>query len=194
MNMVSPITLHTDRLVLRPLDVDDAAALFAMHADPEFMRYWSATPWTSIDQARVMIERDRVEIAAGLHLRLGVHRRNAPGLIGTVSLFQFNQACRRAEVGYGIARPFWRQGYMAEAVAALVMHAFATLGLNRLEADVDPRNLGSVRGLEKLGFVREGYLRERWIVGGEVSDTALYGLLAREWSDPAAAVPPGARA
>lgn len=181
MNPLIPVGLHTARLDLRPLDDADAPALFAMHADPEFMRYWSTTPWTDIDQARAMIARDRVEIAAGQHLRLGLHRRSEPGLIGTVSLFQLNWPNRRAEVGYGVARPFWRQGFMAEAVAALVTHAFATLGFNRLEADVDPRNIGSVRGLEKLGFVREGYLRERWIVGGEVSDTALYGLLAREW-------------
>ena len=66
-------------------------------------------------------------------------------------------------------------------VRALIGFAFGELGLNRLEADIDPRNLASARSLESLGFTREGLLRERWIVNGEVSDTALYGLLAREW-------------
>ena len=50
-----------------------------------------------------------------------------------------------------------------------------------MEADVDPRNRASVRSLERLGFIKEGHLRERWIVEGEVSDTILYGLLRREW-------------
>jgi len=55
------------------------------------------------------------------------------------------------------------------------------LGLRRVEADIDPRNARSAKILERLGFIREGYLRERWVVGGEISDTALYGLLAREF-------------
>ena len=70
---------------------------------------------------------------------------------------------------------------MHEALQALLQHAFDRLDLNRLEADIDPRNLASARTLERLGFQKEGYLRERWIVNDEVSDTALYGLLRREW-------------
>ena len=70
---------------------------------------------------------------------------------------------------------------MFEAVSALIDFAFAGLSLNRLEADIDPRNTTSASSLEKLGFQREGYLRERWIVGTEISDSALYGLLARDW-------------
>jgi RimJ/RimL family protein N-acetyltransferase len=69
---------------------------------------------------------------------------------------------------------------MYEAVSALIAYAFDDLKLNRLEADIDPENLPSAKGLEKLGFAREGLLRERWIVAGKVSDSALFGLLARE--------------
>jgi RimJ/RimL family protein N-acetyltransferase len=58
---------------------------------------------------------------------------------------------------------------------------FDDLQLNRIEADVDPRNAASCRALERLGFLREGLLRERWIVGGEVSDSAMYGLLRADW-------------
>ncbi len=80
-----------------------------------------------------------------------------------------------------MASPAWGQGYMNEALSGLIDYAFAELNLNRIEADIDPRNESSRRVLERLKFVREGYLRERWIVGEEVSDTALYGLLQREW-------------
>ncbi len=70
---------------------------------------------------------------------------------------------------------------MDEALRALLGHGFAELGLNRVEADIDPRNAASARSLERLGFKKEGHLRERWIVGDEVSDTATYGLLKSEW-------------
>jgi RimJ/RimL family protein N-acetyltransferase len=74
---------------------------------------------------------------------------------------------------------------MYEAASALVEHAFGTLELRRIEADIDPRNVASARLLERLGFVREGLLRERWMVGDEVSDSALYGLLDRDRRQPA---------
>jgi RimJ/RimL family protein N-acetyltransferase len=70
---------------------------------------------------------------------------------------------------------------MSEALIALLDFAFGTLALRRLEADVDPRNANSLRILGKLGFQREGLLRERWNVAGEIQDTAFYGLLAKEW-------------
>ncbi|HQA34227.1 MAG TPA: GNAT family N-acetyltransferase [Casimicrobium huifangae] len=181
MKPFADVALLTPRLRLRPLAIIDAESLYGIYSDPEFMRYWSSAPWTSIDQATQLIERDLRELPAGEHLRLGIFLRDGDALIGTCSLFHLSAQCRRGEVGYGIARPHWRKGYMFEAVSALIGFAFGELNLHRLEADIDPRNAGSARSLEKLGFIREGLLRERWIVGDEVSDSALYGLLARDW-------------
>lgn len=70
---------------------------------------------------------------------------------------------------------------MAEALPALVSFAFETLGLHRLEADVDPRNAPSIRALERAGFAREGHQRERYLLNGEAQDALLYGLLRRDW-------------
>ena len=74
---------------------------------------------------------------------------------------------------------------MREALSALLDFGFQKLDLNRVEADIDPRNLASAKLLDRLGFQKEGFLRERWIVEGEISDTALYGLLKREWNSGA---------
>ena len=185
----SSVTLSTARLVLRPLQPGDAAQLFTIHADPEFMRYWSSPPWTEPAQAAQLIAGDLKQLAAGEHLRLGIVRKTDAALIGTCSLFRFDRQCRRAELGYGIRSDCWRQGYMTEAVTALIDYAFGELKLNRLEADLDPDNLASARSLEKLGFTREGYLRGRWIVGGKVSDSVIYGLLANDPRLSATAVP-----
>lgn len=186
MRPFTDLALDTPRLHLRPLVPGDAGALFALYGDPDFMRFWSSSPWTSLEQARALIERDQRELAAGEHLRLAIVPRAGGALLGTCSLFGWHAPSRRAEIGYGIAPAHWRRGYMHEAVCALIGFAFGELGLNRLEADIDPRNVASARALEKLGFVREGLLRERWIVAGEVSDSALYGLLARDWPVAAA--------
>ena len=182
------LTLTTPHLLLRPLQPADAAAVFAMFADPVGMRYWSTPPWDDQAQADAMIDRGQAAMAAGDHIRLGLERRSDGQLIGLCTLFAFHLASRRAEIGYMLARDCWGSGLMHEALLALLDYGFGALDLNRVEADIDPRNAGSERTLRRLGFQLEGVLRGRWIVAGEVSDTGLYGLLRSDWlarSDPA---------
>ncbi|MCB0130609.1 MAG: GNAT family N-acetyltransferase [Caldilineaceae bacterium] len=177
------LTLRTPRLVLRPLAPLDAPVLLAIFSDPTVMRYWSTPPWTSIDTAHAVIAQDRSEMAEGAYIRLGIEETATSRLVGTCSLFNMMPICRRAEIGYALAAEAWGRGLMHEALRGLLGYAFATLDLNRIEADIDPRNQASAKTLERLGFTREGYLRERWIVDGVISDTALYGLLQREWQE-----------
>ncbi len=181
MPALEAVILTTARLRLRPLEDCDAQALFGVFSDPRVMRYWSSPPWDSLEQARASIAADAADRAEGAHLRLGIELP-AQGLVGTCTLFGIQRSNRRAELGYALARPHWGNGYMHEALVALVGHGFGALALNRLEADIDPRNAKSARSLERLGFRLEGHLRERWIVAGEVSDSDLYGLLYRDWA------------
>ncbi|WP_088285329.1 GNAT family N-acetyltransferase [Ideonella sp. A 288] len=175
------VRLATARLLLRPLRDGDAPGLWAIFSDARVMRYWSTPPWTTVEPAHEMIARDQAAMANGEHLRLGIERVDDGALIGTCTLFNLVAPCRRAEVGYVLGSAAWGQGCMHEALTALLDHGFTSMHLNRVEADVDPRNTASARTLERLGFLREGHLRERWIVGDEVSDSALYGLLHSDW-------------
>jgi len=172
--------LETARLVLRTFTDDDLAAVFALRSDPQVMRYGADAPWRSVDEAVAYLERDRRERADGQVLRLAAERRDDGVVVGSCALFEFEHACRRAEIGYSLLPAAWGRGYAQEMVGRLLDHAFGALALNRVEADVDPRNEASTRLLERLGFRREGLLRERWIVDGEVSDSLIYGLLAAE--------------
>jgi len=79
-----------------------------------------------------------------------------------------------------VARPFWGRRYGREALGLLLEQAFHGLGLRRIEADVDPRNQTGLELLEAFGFRREGYLRQRWQLHGEPSDSLLLGLLDSE--------------
>jgi RimJ/RimL family protein N-acetyltransferase len=182
MTQFESITLSTKRLELRCMNVQDAESLFTIFSDAELMRYWSTPAWTSIQTALDMIEGDQHALESGESLRLGVTLKGGGSLIGTCSVFNLQAGNRRAEVGYAIARPHWHQGYAQEAMCAVLAYCFVELKLNRLEADIDPRNVASAKLLERLGFIKEGELRQRWIVAGEVSDSWIYGLLAQEWS------------
>jgi ribosomal-protein-alanine N-acetyltransferase len=176
-----PVTLMTERLVLRRLVAADAAALFAIFSDPEVMRYWSSTAWDSMQQADDYVASADAGIASGSDLRLGITLIDSGKLVGQVALYRFDRQNRRCDVGYALGRAHWGRGYLGEALGTMLEHGFAALGLNRVEADVDPRNAASAKTLERLGFKMEGLMPERWIVGGEVCDTAFYGLLKRDW-------------
>ena len=180
MPLFEPVTLNTSRLVLRPLRDADAHAFFEIWSDAEAMRYFSFSPMTQLEQAEERIARNVQTAASGESQTCVLELRETGEALGECALFHANAQCRRAEIGFSLRRRFWGGGYMREAATAVIDHAFATLRLNRLEADIDPRNTASARLLERLGFVREGLLRERWIVGDEVSDSALYGLLVSE--------------
>ncbi len=178
----SNLALQTARLDLRPLAPSDADALLSLKSDPVVMRYGSTPPWSDPQVAVDYIRRDLEGLGAGTHLQLAIVRREDAALIGACSFHLIDVACRRAELGYSLVVSAWGRGYANEAVSALLDWGFGTLGLNRVEADIDPRNGASARALHRLGFTREGHLRERWIVAGEKSDSLIYGLLADEWN------------
>jgi [ribosomal protein S5]-alanine N-acetyltransferase len=190
MTPFAELFIETPRLLLRPLQEGDAESLFAIFSDPAVMRYWSTPPWTDPAQAMRLLEGEREALAGRRDLRLGLVPHDGGGqVVGTLSLYRIDTGCRRADIGYALARAAQGRGLMNEALAAVIELAFDhragapfdDLLLNRLEADIDPRNAPSCRALERLGFLREGLLRERWIVAGEVSDSAMYGLLRNDW-------------
>lgn len=174
-------TLTTERLTLRPPRRGDENALFSLHSDAEVMRYFSEPPWTDPERAIRQVDDDAAAFERGDYFRFAIVLNETQRLIGNCTLSALHRQNRRAEIGYALQRQHWSKGYMNEALGALLAHAFEELDLNRLEADIDPRNAASAVCLERLGFISEGYLRERWIVGGEVCDSALYGLLRRDW-------------
>lgn len=173
--------ITTPRLLLRWISEDDIDSLYEIFSNPQVMRYWSTVPLANREAAAAL----QREIAEGNEneqmLKWGLALRDSNTVIGTTTLFNLNLDNGRAELGYAMAHAYWGKGYMNEALKALVSHAFEVMELRRLEADVDPRNAASIRTLERLGFQREGFLRERWHVNGEIQDAIFYGLLRREW-------------
>jgi len=165
------------RVRLRALATRDADALFALHSDERVMKYWSFPAWTERTQAvahieRMARERTQVEFYPWV--------ATLPGddtLVGTCSLFGVHRDHLRGVIGYALSPSLWGRGLAGEMLSLALGHAFDGIGLNRIEADIDPENVASCRLVERAGFKREGYLRERWRVGGGVQDTALYGLL-----------------
>ena len=174
-------TISSSRVSLRELRDEDVCGFFAIFSDPEVMRYWSRLPVADMEEARRMLTDIRDRVQQRSFFKWGITRNTDERLIGTCTLFHVEIDHRRAEVGYALGREYWGKGYMQEALNGLINFSFNELNMHRIEADVDPRNAASIKTLERLGFQREGYLRERWQVGGEIQDALFFGLLRREW-------------
>jgi RimJ/RimL family protein N-acetyltransferase len=174
-------TLETPRLRLRWLTEADVGALFEIFSHAEVTRYWSSPPLADAAAAVRLLEKIHRSFAERSLFQWGIARGDDDRVIGTCTLYRLEAEHRRGEIGYALGRAHWGQGYMNEALSALLDFAFERLGLHRVEADTDPRNAASIRTLERLGFQREGYLRENWHVNGEIQDSVLFGLLRREW-------------
>lgn len=176
-------TLSTKRLRLRELSPADAPALLAIHGDAEAMRWFGSDPLQGLADAEKL-----VEIFAGWRrmpnpgTRWGLERIEDDALVGTCGLFQWNRGWRRCSVGYELARCAWGEGLMEEALRAVLAWGFdaSGMGLNRVEAMIHPQNGPSLRLVERLGFVREGLLREVAFWGGRHEDLELHALLAHD--------------
>lgn len=174
-------TLSARRVDLRWLIPEDAPAVLKIFGDPEVMQFWSSPPLKDLAAATELIEEIHGFFRSRRLFQWGISLRESNEVIGTCTLLDVSMAHRRAEVGFALRRDNWGHGLATEALATLIGFAFETLDLHRLEADADPDNERSLVVLERQGFRREGYLRERWHHLGDVRDTVFLGLLRREW-------------
>jgi [ribosomal protein S5]-alanine N-acetyltransferase len=184
MTFSAPICLESKHLLVRPVAESDLADLLSVNGDDEVTRFLPYESWRSVDDGQAWLARMRKMEDAGTGVQLVIIDRASGRAIGSCLLFRLEPASARAELGYVLGRQSWGRGLMHEALAALISHAFGTLGLRRLEAEVNPQNAASCRLLERLGFRNEGLLRQRWVAKGAAYDIRFYGLLRDEWSSP----------
>lgn len=152
----------TERLVLRPARPDDLDALHALLSDPRAMRYWSTPPHASREQtSEWLAAMIAIPPSEGEDFVVTLDSQ----VIGKAGLYRF------PEIGYCIHPAHWGRGYATEALAPVLDRAFAVHRLERVEADVDPRNTASLRLLAKLGFEEVGRAARTWLVGEEWCDS-----------------------
>jgi ribosomal-protein-alanine N-acetyltransferase len=174
--------LEGARIRLRQLSEDDTGDMHAVYSDEVTMAYWSNTPAKTLEETRQLVKRDVEAAKNGRALFWAIEMKETGAVIGKCTLWRYDENNQRAEVGYILNRQYWRMGLMNEALEAMIDYAFSGLGLHRLEADTDTNNAASLALLEKLGFQREGYFRERWYVNGQRQDSVMLGLLEQDWA------------
>lgn len=175
--------LYTSRLILREIVLPDAEAILSIRGDVRVTRLNSGKPMQTLDEARELIMKGRQAYDDHRRIDWGIVLKAAPeaGLVGRCGFNYWLRQDRRASIGYDLGYAYWGEGIMTEAVGAIVQFGFEQMRLNRIEADTDAENFGSMRVLEKVGFKREGVQREQYFEWEEFHDLVLYALLKKDF-------------
>ncbi|GAA4966496.1 GNAT family N-acetyltransferase [Actinoplanes utahensis] len=174
--------IATERLILRRFRASDAPALAGYRSDPAVARYQSWDAPFPLDRAEVAVR----NFAAGSpdqagHFQYAIELTGERPLIGDVYV-RLHDNLMQAEIGFTLATAYQRRGFGREALSAVLDRLFRVQGLHKVTGECDARNTRSAALLERLGFQREGLLRQQTFLKGEWTDDLLYGLLATEWA------------
>jgi len=176
--------LATDRLVLRRFRVEDTDAMHEYFGNPEAMRYWHQP----VHAKRIETERavrNYIDCTPSYYRFWAVADAETDHCLGFVTYYDGHIRSKRVSIGYIIHPTRHRQGIATEAVSAMLDFCFGELGLHRAQAFMHPDNAASIALVEKLGFCREGLLRDNLRVGDFWRDDLLYGLLVTDWRSQA---------
>jgi len=180
---VTTVEIVTERLRLRPFQVDDLAAFVAYRSDPEVARYqsWDCPYSMAAAEAFLSSQSGLEPDRPGEWLQLAIVDRETGTVYGDCAARVVIDQPETAEVGVTLARANQGKGLAAEALTALVTNLFERRGMHRVFAEADDRNAPVRRLLERLGFRREARLVDADWFKGEWSTLRIYAVLDREW-------------
>ena len=173
----------TERLLIRPVEIDDKEALFSYRADPETYKYLSLVPQSADDVAEFIKKTSREINVPGTWFQFVIMEKVTNQVIGDTGIhfLDMDSKNKQVEIGYTLDINFRGKGYAIEALSAIIDYLFSNLNKHRITASVDPTNAASIKLIERLGFRREAHFIEGLFFQGNWVDNFIYAILAREW-------------
>ena len=168
--------IETERLLLRRLEMGDAADIFEWVSDPQVTAYLFWRTHQSIADSRDFI----AWVTTDDFACWGVVLTESGKVIGNCFLHNVSFEHKRAEIAFNIGRKYWGMGYATEAAQAIIQFGFEGWQLNRIEGTCMVENRASARVMEKVGMTCEGVLRKYVYVKGQFHDMKLYSILEEE--------------
>ena len=183
MNHLGTKVLETERLLLRPFTMDDAPAMFVNWAtDPAVTKYLTWQPHADLDATKAILKDwvSSYEKEDYYHWAIVLKSLGEPvGSIGTVA--KRDDIIKMVHMGYCLGSKWWRQGIMSEALGRLIKFFFEEVGVTRVEARFDTRNVNSGKVMAKCGMLYEGTMRQDDVNNQGVCDAAYYAILAEDY-------------
>jgi ribosomal-protein-alanine N-acetyltransferase len=175
--------LETKRLVLREVTTEDSNSLLKYLSDEEVMKYYGLNPFQSINDALDEISWYQSIQKNKTGIRWGITLKDQGAVIGSCGFHNSVLQHFRTEIGFELSKDHWGKGIAYEAVQAIISYGFDHLDLQRIEALIEPPNSSSQRLVEKLGFIREGLLRNYEFTCGKFDDLYMYSLLKQDFDE-----------
>lgn len=174
------VEIQTNRLLLRKMEIADAPVLYKYWSDEEVTKYMNILSFESIKQAEDMIAFLNSLSVEGKAFRWSIICKSNKQILGTCGFNNWDKENQRAEIGYELGKEHWGQGFMTEALSALISHGFEMMELNRIQALAEPANVLSRKILMKLGFKEEGLLRQYEKARGNFIDINMYSIVKND--------------
>ncbi|GID62819.1 N-acetyltransferase [Actinoplanes cyaneus] len=173
--------MATERLILRRFRASDAPTLAEYRSDPAVARYQSWDAPFPLEKAELAVR----NFAASSPdepgwFQYAIEHAAERTLVGDVGV-RLHDNLKQAEIGFTLATAYQGKGFATEAVSAVLDRLFRLQGVHRVMGECDARNTRSAALMERLGFTREGLLRQQTFIKGEWTDDLLFGILASEW-------------
>lgn len=177
-------TIETPRLLLRRFTLEDAQAMYDNWAsDPEVTQFLTWHAHESVEVSRMLLEAWTAGYEKEDYYQWAIVLKALGQPIGSIAVVSHDDRTCKAHIGYCIGKRWWHQGYMSEALKAVMDYLFDCVGMLRLEARHDPRNPHSGAVMRKCGMQYEGTLRQSDWNNQGICDTCWYGLLSSERAD-----------
>ena len=170
--------LETERLMLRPMRVSDAPAMFEYAQSPDVTRYLLWRPQPNIEHTRSYLEYLAGRYRVGMHYEWAVILKEEDRMIGTCGFCAVDCPNNKGEIGYVLNPKYRGKGIMPEAVRRVLRFGFDMMGLHRIEARYMIGNDASRRVMEKVGMQFEGIHREAMLVKGAYRDIGMCAILS----------------
>ena len=179
--MVGKIEIETERLFLRPVNKKDAIKLFNYRSDSVTNKYQGWIP-KNLDDTYEFIKRTSSKIdVVDSWFQFVIIENDSNEIIGDIEIHFVDAEKKQVEIGITLNKNQQGKGFATEALKGTINFLFEKLDKHRIIGSIDPRNINSIKLLERVGFRKEAHFRESLLINGEWVDDLVYALLKKEW-------------
>lgn len=173
--------LETKRFILRKGRMNDGQDILRLYSNENVVKYLPLPLFASIEDAIDEINWYEKIFKEQTGLRWVIEEIQTNKVIGTCGYLNYEKEHNRIEIGYDLNPDYWGKGVMQEALSAIIHFAFTSMGINKIEAKIEPENTASIKLLEKLNFSQEGLLRQHEFEKGKYVDLVIFSLLKSDY-------------
>ena len=172
--------LESKRLKFSEITSDDAQSLLDIRGNEQVMKFMDTNKFKSIHDSLKFINSIAESFNSLEGINWAIIEKVTNKFIGYFGFWRLDKKNCRAEIGYVLHPDYWGNGFMKETLDIMVKFGFSELEIHSIEANVNPKNLASIKLLEKFGFVKEAYFRENFLFDKQYKDSVIYSLLEKD--------------